>query len=356
MLRIISGGVCKKIGKTLITATAVIITLFTVGCGAESNAPDVSGIKIDLRTQRLDYDLAAIDTNNIAAGLAGVKQKYPGFLDFYLDTLMGFGIQGHYVNDSPGVGIGLRSYLTHKDYREVFDTVKKHYPDTKDIDAGLTKGFQYMKHYFPSYNTPRVIYLITWLNNWAAFTYDSTLGIGLDMFLGAQYPIYSLVGVPSYMNAQMTEDYIPVAAFRAIYQDIVPFNMDNRNLLNMMIQRGKETYFTSQVLPFVPEYTRLGYTEEQLKWCNDNETLVYNFFVQGDMLYSEDWQKILRYIKEAPTSVGLQGSPGNIGTWLGYRIVKAYMEQHPKTTLQQLMQQDIKEQQFLAASKYKPKK
>jgi hypothetical protein len=326
------------------------------GCGNGDNTPDVSGIQVELRTRRLDQDLQKIDTNDVAPGLAALQKEYPAFLGFYLDTLMGFGIQGQYTNDNPGVGVGFRSYLTYKDYRGVFDSVNKHYPDVKNINDKLEKGFKYTKYYIPGYKEPNVVYIVSWLSNWAAFTYDSTLGIGLDMFLGEGYPFYKSVGIPDYMNIQMREDYIPVAAFRSVHEEMHPFVMEGTNLLNMMIQRGKEAYFVAHVLPFVPEYTRLGYTEEQLKWCNDNEALVYNFFIQADLLYSTDWQKIIRYIKEGPTSVGLNGSPGNIGTWMGYKIVNAYAQAHPKMTLPELMNEEIKEQAFLQSSGYKPQK
>jgi len=357
MLRKLSAAKPAIFSGRIWLCTAILsASLAWYGCGSGNGAPDVSGIKVTLHTQRLDKDLQQVDTNNVAAGLVALKSKYPGFLDFYLDTLMGFGIQGNYVNENPGVGMGFRSYLTYKDYRGVFDSVNKHYPDTKSIDEKLEKGFKYTVHYLPGYQVPRVIYLVSWLSNWAAFTYDSTLGIGLDMFLGREYPFYKSVGIPEYMYVQMEEDYIPVAAFRAVYQDRHPFVMESRNLLNMMIQRGQEAYFVSKVLPFVDEHTRFGYTPEQLAWCNENESLMYNFFIQADLLYSTDWQKILRYIKEGPTSVGLNGSPGNVGTWLGYKIVKAYAEAHPDMTPEQLVNLQVKEQQFLQEANYKPKK
>ncbi len=332
-----------------------IVFLGLFSCSSGDNTPDVSNIKLDLQTRRLDRDLQKIDTNNVAAGLVALKEKYPDFLNFYLDTLMGFGIQGNYSNDNPGVGLGFRSYLTYKDYRGLFDSVDKHYPDTKSIDEKLEKGFKYTKYYLPGYNVPKVIYLISWLSNWAAFTYDSTLGIGLDMFLGESYPFYRSVGIPDYMTIQMREEYIPVAAFRAVHEERHPFVMEGKNLLHMMIQRGKEAYFLSKVLPFVPEETRMGYTREQLDWCRENESLIYNFFIQAELLYSTDWQKILRYIKEGPTSAGLNGSPGNVGTWLGYRIVSNYAAAHPKMTLEQLLDEKINPQDFLQAANYKPK-
>ena len=238
----------------------------------------------------------------------------------------------------------------------MFDTVARHSPDTKDIDEQLTSGFQYLKHYIPSTKEPKIIYMVSWLNNWAAITYENIVGIGLDMFLGPEYPYYRSKGIPDFMNLQLKKEYIPVAVFRSIYQDKVPFMMDNRTLLDMMIQRGKELYFLDKVLPFVPEHVRYAYTPGQLEWCRNNETEVYNFFIQQKMLYDNNWQKILRYVSDGPTSAGMPGeSPGNVGSWIGLRIVQAYMAENPKVTLEQLMAKNMDAQRFLLESKYKPK-
>lgn len=336
--------------------------LITFACTANSckngkDAPDVSGIQVTLRTKRFDKDLAALDTNNIAAGLASMKPKYPQFQDFFLDTLMGFNLHGDYSDTAQGIKDGLRIFLTNKDYRGVFDTVAKHYPDTKDLDEQLTRGFKYLKHYEPDQKIPQVVYMLSWLNNWGAFTLgDGVLAIGLDMFLGANYPFYNAVGIPDYMAPKLKKKYIPVAAMRAIYQDKMPFQPEGNNLLHMMIQRGKEMYFIGKVLPFIDEPVRLAFTKEQLEWCKANEAMVYNFFVREDLLYSNDWQKVLRYVNDAPSATGMPSeSPGNIGAWLGLQIVKAYAQEHPKMSLQELIYANIDASLFLQQSKYKPK-
>ena len=336
----------------------VLISLFiaSVGCSHKDNAPDVSAIKVKLTHQRLDKDIANIDTADIAGGIQQVRAKYPGFLDFYLDTLIGMGVNGNYNIDNPAINIGLRSFLTHKDYRGLIDTVMAHYPDTKDVDEKLVKSFKYMKYYFPDFKEPHVIYMITWLNKWAALTYDTTLGICLDMFLGPNYPIYQAVDIPRYLAVQLDKEYIPVAAMKAIYRIDHAFINDDRTLLDMMIQKGKEAYFLEKVLPFLPEALRLGYTEDQLKWCYDNEALVYNFFIRENLLYERNQQKVLRYVIESQSSTGMpQQSPGNIGTWVGLQIVKSYLEAYPKTTLKELINANMDAQKFLQASRYKPK-
>lgn len=342
------------------TVSFIVVLLFAgaiAGCNNDEKAPDVSNIKVRLQTQRFDRDLIKIDTNNISAGLAILKSKYPDFLDFFLNTLMEFKLNGNYNDTSQGIRQGLRIYLTNKDYRGLFDTIAVHFPDTKQTDEQLQKGFQYLKYYYPNYNVPNVIYMLSWLNNWAAFTEgDHTLCIGLDMFLGGNYPFYKSVGIPDYMANKLDRDYIPVAAFRAIYEERNPFQPDNSTLLDMMIQKGKEMYFINKVLPFIPEETKMGYTTAQLDWCKKNEAQVYNFFIQGKLLYDNTWQKVLRYVTDAPTSTGMPAeSPGNIGSWIGFQIVKDYMKEHPQMTLPQLLVDKTDAQAFLQQSGYKPR-
>ncbi len=348
----------NSVKKTYVKCSIIVLLAVTIslGCGGDK-APNVSNIPVSIKSQRLDKDLYALDTNNLAAGLIKLEQKYPDFLGFYLDTVMGFGINRVYADTNMAIQKGLHTFLTHEDYRGVFDTVLAHYPDEEEINKELSKGFQYVKHYFPTYDEPEIIYLVSGLNNYGALTYGTnTLGIGLDMFLGADYPFYKSVGIPEYFSKQLNQDYIPVAVFRTVYRERRPFMVEGNNLLHMMIQSGKEMYFISKVLPFLDEHTRLAYTKEQLEWCEENEALVYDFFVREELFYEKNLQKVLRYVMDGPSATGMpSSSPGNIGSWLGLQIVKAYVEQHPNMSLIEVLDDETDAQSFLQQSKYKPK-
>jgi hypothetical protein len=340
------------------------LSLFIWSCGnTGEKTPDVSSIKIDLHTARFDKDFSEIDTNHIGQGLQKLYTKYPDFLNYYLDTFEAFGINRNYSDTSKAVRDSLKPYLVFKDFVNLENTIKEHYPDTKDIDAQLTQGFRYMKHYFPGYYVPRIIYLNSYLGSkWPTFPLDSTtLCIGLDLFLGDQFPFYASNGIPPYMMPHLRKSYMPVSVFHTVYQTMRPFSNSDKTLLDLMLQHGKEQYFLHKILPGTPDSVLSGTPQHKLDWCAENEGLIYNFFTRDRLLYNKEPSSIMPYVTDGPFAVNFPvtdpqyNTPGNIGTWLGYKIVCSWMAQQPSTTLQQLLVQQIDAAQFLDAARYRPK-
>src|ERR1043165_7065366 len=138
-----------RVMKAPLLVAFVMATCLLAACHNDTDNPKVSEESISLNTRRFDRDLAAVDTAHIAQSLPQLRQKYPDFLDFWLDNLMQFGVYGHYSDTAIGVHEHLHTFLTYKDFRGLFDTVAKHYPNTKSIDEPLRKGFAYYRHYYP---------------------------------------------------------------------------------------------------------------------------------------------------------------------------------------------------------------
>jgi hypothetical protein len=357
-----AAALCRLSSRQLLTLTFPLFFLLGSCGNSTEKTPDVSNIKISLQTQRFDKDFSSIDTNHIEESLQKMHTKYPDFLNYYLDTFETFGFHGNYSNSAIAAQDTLKKFFTIKDFADLEDSVNKHYPDSKAIDAALTKGFQFMKYYFPNYAIPKILYINSYLSNFPTFPWDkSTICISLDHFLGDHFPFYVAVGIPPYTVAQQRESYIPVSVFNSVYQPMYQFNTQDKTLLDLMIQRGKEQYFLHKILPHVADSVLFGYPDHKVKWCTENEGQVYNFFIHQALLYSREPSSILPYINDGPFAVNFPvenaayNTPGNIGTWLGYRIVCAYMAQNPSTTLQQLLDQQTDPAQFLDAAKYRPK-
>lgn len=351
----------KKSALTVIAFS--VFTLFLASCGGGANRPDTSGIKVDLKSHRFDKDLYALDTNNLGAGLMKLKEQYPNFLDYFLDTLMAYEIYGRYSDTVAGIREGLKPFLVFKDYADLQDSIEAHYPDTKDVDAQLTDGFKILKHYFPAASVPEVYFVNLGLSKWPTFPLDNnTQCIALDMFLGDNFTPYQAVGVPQYMISHLRKNYIPVSVFSSIYRAKHEWNPQEKNLLELIVDKGREQYYLHQLLPELPDSVLFGFTGNQVEWCENNEALIYNFFVQNKLLYSKVAMDIMPYVVEGPFARGLEPvtepvkkTPGSIGIWMGYKIVAAYMQEHKDVSLAQLIDGKTDAAQILREARYKPR-
>lgn len=356
-MRYLAKATYAIIGATLVAAFS--------GCGDHKpNVPDTKGIKIDYVSHRFEQDLFSLDTNQLGVGLEKMKGKYPGFLDYFLDTLMAYDIHGKYSDTVDGIKNGLKPFLSFKDYRDLQDSITAHYADVRSVDGELSAAFKLMKMYLPERKVPEVYYLNLGLSRWPSFPVDSnTQCVALDMFLGDNFPHYAAVGAPQYLAPHRRENYIPVSVLSSMYRGWYPWNPQEKSLLELMIDKGREQYFLHMLLPEKPDSVLFGFSKDNIAWCEANEGLIYNFFVQNKLLYSKVAMDVMSYVTDGPFARGLEPvsnpvkvTPGAVGTWLGYKIVASYMENNPKETLSSLLNKQLTQEQFLAAARYKPKK
>lgn len=90
-----------------------------------------------------------------------------------------------------------------------------------------------------------------------------------------------------------------------------------------MIEEGKRMYVLDHLLPETEDTVKTGYTAAQLKGCYGNEAAIWNYFIENNLLYANDPSQIRDYTNDAPRTEALgQDSPGNIGLFVGWQIVK----------------------------------
>ena len=71
-------------------------------------------------------------------------------------------------------------------------------------------------------------------------------------------------------------------------------------------------------------------------------------------MFSTEYEQIKRYIDDSPfTATFSQNSPGRTGIWIGWQIVRSYMNNNQEINLIGLMKND-NYQKILNLSKYKP--
>ncbi|MEZ4886566.1 MAG: hypothetical protein R3E32_17675 [Chitinophagales bacterium] len=329
----------------------LIFTVFFNACQTTKEKPDISNIDVNLSFKRFEQDLFNIDTTNYEKGLDELSQKYPNYFNFYVEKLMNFGA----IDSARSYQNAMIPFLKNKDIQSLYDTAMVKYPNLEGLKKEFTTAFQYTKYYLPEVQIPTVYTHIAEFGP-AAATYGSNiLAINLDMYFGKDYPYYKSIGIPTYLSQRFEEPYIIPNTLKAYFQELYPQSNEYNLLIDFMIQEGKMLYLLDIVLPDTPDSLKIGYSQEQLKWCKGSEPMMWNFFVEGDWLFSPKYREFQKFLNEAPTTSGMPPeSPGKTAIWVGWQIVRKFMEKNPDITVAELMKlQDG--QVFLQKAGYKPR-
>ncbi|HJT73532.1 MAG TPA: hypothetical protein VJ720_05925, partial [Chitinophaga sp.] len=302
----------KYTNKSAGLLPAFLFMCFISAC-KHKNVPDVSHIAIDVHIERFDQDLYKLDTNQVVSGLQQLHAAYPAFLPAYIEHVMNF---GPYADSSRMIQLQTRMLVGNADYRLLQDSINAHFPKLDKLEKDLAQSFRYIRYYIPNFPLPsKIVSFSSVISNYGAVTTDSILGIGLDMYLGNNFPIYSLLpDYPVYMVRKFSPEYIITNCIQALSQQVYPPAKASDKLVEQMVNAGKHQYFLEQVLPETPDSIRLGYTKDQMEFCKENEVMIWQFFVQQNLLYKSDWQNNMHYMNDGPSTQGMpEGSPGRIG-------------------------------------------
>ena len=233
--------------------------------------------------------------------------------------------------------------------------VQKKFADVSGLQNDIEKLVQHIRYYYPKVKQPRVISLVSDdLEVKAVYAHDLMV-IPLSLYLGKDSKVYEGLDryqVQEYEPSQILPDLVTSFSNGKIAPP------QDRMLLSMMIYYGKELYIKDMLIPDVPDYDKIGYTKEQDAWAHANEAEMWRYLVDHELLFDNDQKLPGRFINPAPFSKFYleidKESPGRIGRWIGWQIVRSYMENNKGVTLEQLLKKDAKE--IFDNSKYKPKK
>ncbi|MBD1393056.1 gliding motility lipoprotein GldB [Mucilaginibacter glaciei] len=341
--------------KTILIFLSFYTCLLFTAC-SHKNKVDVSNIAVDVKIERFDHDFNQLKTKPITPQIAILQKEYGVFYNDFIERVIKLGSTAdtnYYKN--------LRDVFAGTAYSDLKHDVDALYPNTNKQDAELTDAFRRIKYYYPEKKLPRIYAYISGFQAQVSLG-DGYFAVGLDLFLGADSRFYKSPALvetfPMYISRRFTPDNITPRVIEGIArEDMFPEPDENKSLLSKMVYNGKIMYFMDQVLPDLADSTKIGFTAKQIKWCDDYKGNIWRYFLEENLLYETDYQKIQKYLNEAPFTPGLGAdneSAPKLAVWTGWQIVKQYMEKHPNVTLPQLMT-DNDAQKILNEAKYRPK-
>ena len=235
-------------------------------------------------------------------------------------------------------------------YKDAIDLFDANSPAIMQIEKELSHGFMQLRRMLPAMQTPAFYMHVSGLRQ-NMIVADSLLSFSIDKYLGADYPLYK-DHFYNYQLKSMVPGYVVKDGLYAWLTSDYPFRGQHDVLLERMIYEGK----------IVCILVRAGYgyscqhvmslTDSEYKWCLKNESAIWKTIVERRHLETPDRVTVSKYFQSAPAVFISDEAPGNLGTFIGYRIVERYMKQ-TKTNCETLLNNSDARDIF-KKSKYKP--
>jgi hypothetical protein len=322
------------------------LMLLLSGCGPANQRLNVDVSNIDLpvvKIHRYDLDLFNVKHDRLQEELESLKPVYR----FFLDTDLG----------DPAKLADLTAYLENPRNMAFQKAVAAKYSDLEWLERDLTNAFSHYLYYYPGKRIPRVYTYISGGDYEFPVQFaDSVLLIGLDNYLGKDFKPYFSDGLPAYRAVRMNQENILPDCMKLLADVTYPVQLPGNNLLEQMVEAGKRIYFIEAMIPQTADRLKIGYSKAQYDWIVSHESNVWAAVIENRLLYTTDGKLIRSFMSDGPFTAEFSSeAPARLGEWLGWQIVRKYMENHPEVTLQELMAEKDA-QKILSQSGFKPSK
>jgi len=206
--------------------------------------PDVSNITSDVTIKRFEQDLFNIDSTNMDTSLKNLAEKYPTFSNIFFNQLLG-------ANDKriapDGAEEYIKGFINFSSVQQLYDTTQVIFGDLTDIKAEFDQAFQYYQYHFPNRVVPDIT---TFISEYGVATFpygENSLAVGLDFFLGENYPYaYYNPANPNfsaYLTHSFNKDHLVRKTLVSMLVDEEFLgNPSGNRLLDMMVHNGKKLY------------------------------------------------------------------------------------------------------------------
>lgn len=319
------------------------------GCGNKTQYIPTDIAPVDVEIVRFDSALLSIAPQNTLEGIERLYAEYDVLMPVYVEGILRLDSR-----DTVGLSKTYADFLqdTVLGFSQTNEEVRKQFADISQIQKEMNEGFARLHWLYPEWEIPSVFFFVSGFNG-SIFQYEDMIGVGVDMYLGSDYPYYNQV-VYDYQKHSMRKESLVGDVLNYYIAQHIPYTSRHNRLLERMIFCGKQMFLLAEILPELAPWDIINYKEEQWVWCEMYEQAIWNRVMDNRDLFKTESMLINSYVNDGPfTAEVSQESPGRLGIWIGWRIVASYMRHNEHVSLQELMA-DGDAQKILEQSFYKP--
>ena len=209
--------------------------------------------------------------------------------------------------------------------------------DMDDLASEIGEAIGTLRLHYPEAKIPRVQTMLTGFGTSEMYVSDSLIIIGLDYYIGRNAS-YRPNQYPEYILKRYEKEYLVPAMMLLLSDDYLHTDLSDQRMIADMVFYGKKFYFTKSVMPCAPDSLIIWYSTQELSDVDENEDIIWANFVHNKLLFETSHITKEKFLGERPNTYEISAvCPGRIGAWVGWEIVRAYMDRNPDVSLPQLM-------------------
>ncbi len=326
---------------------SLFVTIFTF-CGCNRKSFGMMDDSNSVHINRFDSALFRWIDSDDATLLKELKKEYPQMLEILGKALF-------QTNNSDSSFFDyMINYYSEPTLKSLYqDAITFYSADSsamKSVENEFSYGFTQLKKLFPSMPVPAIYMHISGLQQ-NMIVAKNLLSCSIDKYMGSDYPLYENFFY-DFQRKSMTPERIVKDGLGVWIKSEYPYQGKENVLLDRIIYEGKIIYILTQVGYKYNYQNIMSLTDTEYKWCKDYESTLWTTIIERQHLYTPDVVTTSKYFQAAPSMFISEEAPGNLGNFIGYRIVERYMKQ-TKSTCEELMNNNDA-QDILQKSKYKP--
>lgn len=268
---------------------------------------------------------------NSFSSLQRMNTEYPVPTRLLIEDVLSIGSV-----EEPRIEQCLRDFYLDSTMQTLLEDVHNEFSDLDAEEREISSVFYQVKKADPAFKIPFMYAQISGLNQ-SIVVGDSLLGISLDKYLGADYPLYVRF-YQDYQRRVMSREWLVPDALFFYLSHVYPLRANEvHSLLDCIVDYGKIHWVIAHCRGISLD-REMGFDPERVSWFRQHEGEVWKWLEEHHALASSD-SVLLHWFVEPRGGRPYDGkqSPDQIGLWLGGRIVDCYMKSHPRVTIGELL-------------------
>jgi hypothetical protein len=285
---------------------------------------DADDVKVEVKYINMDSLFRETNTEKLLVYHHDFQRDLKEVYEYHLGYCLRIGT----VTDSIFLD-SYSSFQSDKYVKRLEKRISEKFKDLSPYQKEITDGFKHLKYHFPDGKTPEYIVFMNSFFAANAFTTQTEVAVGLERYLSKETDVISEIPADQlyeWMKEGFDDEFLTRDVLCSWIMTHYVEEVDG-NLAEHMIRWGKIIYLTQAAFPDKSPADIMRYSEEDFKWAEENEYSLWKYLVDEKLLFSKDEQIRANMLNEGPFTIGLpEKGPDRLGQFLGYRMVKKYIE------------------------------